>query len=85
MEHLPDYVVRQGVSSLPQSLFSINLEGREEVKLKELVSQFEDEIIDWALTKADGQQAKAAELLGLPRTTLQSRLSPRRQAASSSI
>ncbi|NUO15558.1 MAG: sigma-54-dependent Fis family transcriptional regulator [Planctomycetaceae bacterium] len=85
VEHLPDYVVRQGVSSLPQSLFSINLEGREEIKLKELVSQFEDEIIDWALTKADGQQAKAAELLGLPRTTLQSRLSPRRQAASTSI
>ncbi|MCH7804908.1 MAG: hypothetical protein IH937_12600 [Acidobacteria bacterium] len=44
------------------------------VSLKDLVQQFEDEIIKWAMTEAGGEQQRAAQLLGLPRTTLQSKL-----------
>ena len=35
---------------------------------------FEDQLIRWAMHRAGGQQNRAAELLGLPRTTLQSKL-----------
>jgi DNA-binding NtrC family response regulator len=69
--HLPDYLTTE-VS--PTRLFSLHLRDAEHVNLVELVARFEDEVIGWALRQAHGQQTKAAELLGVPRTTLQSKM-----------
>jgi len=40
------------------------------------MKQKESEIIDWALKKADHNITAAAQLLGLPRSTLRSKLGP---------
>lgn len=49
-------------------IFSLN--GCSQIDFRAAVSQVENELIQWALKKARGSQVKAAELLGLPRTTL---------------
>ncbi|MFO1078070.1 MAG: sigma-54 dependent transcriptional regulator [Planctomycetota bacterium] len=55
-------------------LFSLHLDGSDVVPLNNLLERFQDAVIRWALERAGGQQKRAAELLGIPRTTLQSRL-----------
>ncbi|MBI5609159.1 MAG: sigma-54-dependent Fis family transcriptional regulator, partial [Deltaproteobacteria bacterium] len=74
-EHLPDEL-RDGEVAGAQR-FKLNLQGAEQLPFQTMVHDFEDRLIDWALQRADGQQAKAAELLGLARTTLQSKLARR--------
>lgn len=54
--------------------FVLNLSAVERVDLRMVSEKFEVEIIRWALERAKGNQGKAAELLGLPRTTLLSKL-----------
>ncbi|MBI2893727.1 MAG: sigma-54-dependent Fis family transcriptional regulator [Deltaproteobacteria bacterium] len=71
-EHLPEYL--RGTDRDPARPFSLHLDGQAKLELPELVRQFEEEIMKWAMQKARGQQSRAAELLGLPRTTLQSKL-----------
>jgi DNA-binding NtrC family response regulator len=71
-EHLPQSAPRQKRRSGEQ--FTLNLEGSDVVPLNQLLERFEDAVIRWALEKAAGQQKRAAELLAIPRTTLQSRL-----------
>ena len=71
LTHLPDYLTAEVSSS---RLFSLHLSEASKVNLAELVVRFEDEVIAWALRQAHGQQTKAAELLSVPRTTLQSKL-----------
>ncbi len=56
------------------SLFSLFLEDASRVDMRELIDKFEQELMLWALTKANGNQGKAAEFLSIPRTTLQSKL-----------
>ncbi|MCK6507214.1 sigma-54 dependent transcriptional regulator [Myxococcota bacterium] len=70
-EHFPAAVARH---DHPRRPYSLHLEGAGPLHLNDLVRQFEDEIIGWAMAEAHGQQSKAAELLGVPRTTLQSKL-----------
>jgi DNA-binding NtrC family response regulator len=70
-EHLPDYL---GRGSPAARIFTLDLEGRSHVSLQEVVAQIEDELIGWAMGLAQGQQTRAAEILGVPRTTLQSKL-----------
>jgi len=72
--HLPEYLREEKASLKP---FALHLAGIEAVSFKDLVQQFEDEIIKWAMTEAGGEQQRAAQLLGLPRTTLQSKLTKR--------
>ncbi|MFQ5506487.1 MAG: sigma-54-dependent transcriptional regulator [Planctomycetota bacterium] len=67
----PNPVDIDGMSS---RLFTLNLEGCESLNFTQLVKQFEDALSLWALAKAEGQQSRAAEFLGLPRTTFQSKL-----------
>ncbi len=74
VEHLPEYLNREATPEGRNARFALELNGCEHVNLKELVTQFEDSVIEWAMRKSDGQQAKAADLLGLPRTTFQSRI-----------
>lgn len=70
-----------GLASLPGTVreggtrpWTLHLSPGTPVRLGELVKDFEDQIIGWAMAEADGQQTRAAELLGVPRTTLQSKL-----------
>ena len=74
LRHLPEYLREEKASLKP---FALHLAGIETVSFKDLVQQFEDEIIEWALKEAGGEQQRAAQLLGLPRTTLQSKLTKR--------
>lgn len=80
VEHLPEYLSREATPEGRNARFALELNGCEHVNLKELVTQFEDSVIEWAMRKSDGQQAKAADLLGLPRTTFQSRIGRKKDA-----
>jgi two-component system NtrC family response regulator len=70
------------VKDLPEKIQSVgkaknyvlNLAGREQVDLRATTDEFERDIIMWALQKVDGNQGKAAQLLGIPRSTLQFKL-----------
>jgi DNA-binding NtrC family response regulator len=53
---------------------SLCLPSRGEISLPQLLQDVEAKAIDWAMTLSKGHQADAAELLGIPRTTLQSKL-----------
>ncbi|MBI4702739.1 MAG: sigma-54-dependent Fis family transcriptional regulator [Deltaproteobacteria bacterium] len=79
---LPDFL-RAAPDDGPDELFSVHLEGREGVPFNEAVSRFEQRLIRWAMGRSGGQQKQAAALLGLPRTTLQSKLGRREPAKSS--
>jgi transcriptional regulator with PAS, ATPase and Fis domain len=50
------------------------LSGREAIDLSSFLSGAERAAIRWALTRAKGNQSRAAQLLGIPRTTLRDRL-----------
>ncbi len=71
-ESLPDFLqrVRNGTGN-----FSLSLDQCESLSLPDLITEFESAVIQWGLTKAAGSQSRAAEILGLPRTTLQSKIS----------
>lgn len=70
--HLPR---EAGCGEEATRLFSLHLEGREGIPFADAVRELEDELVAWAMEQAGGQQKRAAELLGLPRTTFQSKLS----------
>lgn len=64
------------------SVVTVEPEYIEEIDLPETVSNVEDQLVQWALTKANGNLAKAASLLNIPRSSLQykvSKLSSRNQ------
>jgi DNA-binding NtrC family response regulator len=72
-EHLPGFL--RGSREEPSGeLFTLHLEGREAVPMTDLVHKVEDALIHWAMRKAGGQQSKAGEILGLARTTFQSKM-----------
>lgn len=73
-ECLPDFL-RGEQPAETDGLFALNLSGRDRVCFNDAVRAFEDQLLRWAMREAQGQQSKAAEILGLPRTTLQSKLS----------
>jgi DNA-binding NtrC family response regulator len=60
--------------TVPKSPLELHLPVDGQVSLGELVRECERQAIDWALTRAGGNQAQAAEFLSIPRTTLRSRL-----------
>lgn len=55
-------------------LFSLHLAGTSSVLLPRLVHEFEQSVLGWAMRGAGDRQTKADEILGMPRTTLQSKL-----------
>jgi DNA-binding NtrC family response regulator len=69
-EHLPP-AAQEAKASAPYKLY---LDDYSMVDLRQLTERFEMDLMQWALTKAGGNQGKAAELLRIPRTTLQSKL-----------
>jgi len=48
--------------------------GLERADLQDTLRRVEESLVRWALDKARGKQGRAAELLGVPRTTLRDRL-----------
>ncbi len=54
--------------------YAISLEDVGKLDFRALTERFERDLIQHALKKTGGHQGKAAELLGIPRTTLQSKL-----------
>lgn len=61
LQDLPEGLRRPCASSAP---FTLHLTGRTSVTLPDLVRQLEEEIRAWALAKAGGEPARAAEILG---------------------
>jgi len=73
-ECLPDALGSHTAQAPSSDLFTLHLDGREKLPFQDIVRAFEDHLIRWAMHRAGGQQSRAAGLLGLPRTTLQSKL-----------
>ena len=73
---IPEEIIRESISlghTRPQS----NEQGTNSYPpYTEFMKEKESEIIAWALKKADHNITAAAELLGLPRSTLRSKLGP---------
>lgn len=61
-------------TTLPKSTFVLPLESTEKIDMRDCVDRYEQALMQWALKKANGHQGNAAELLSIPRTTLQSKL-----------
>lgn len=57
-----------------QAPFALFLDEIEKVDMRDVVDKFEQDLMQWALRKTNGNQGKAADLLTIPRTTLQSKL-----------
>ena len=55
----------------PAGVVSLALRGTEKLQLASILTEVERRLVDWALARADGNLAKAAEILGIPRSTLQ--------------
>ncbi|MGM0576061.1 MAG: helix-turn-helix domain-containing protein [Myxococcota bacterium] len=72
--HLPAYLQEVGAAA-GDGVVSLRLDGQEDLSLNDVVRDVEDALVRWAMQRAGGQQTRAAELLGLPRTTFQSKLS----------
>jgi DNA-binding NtrC family response regulator len=58
-------------SSEPSALFSMHLSGIDHIDISKVLDDMEGRLIQWALANSEGNMAKAAEMLGLPRSTLQ--------------
>jgi DNA-binding NtrC family response regulator len=80
-EHLPLFLSNRCClqEAKNTSYFVLKLGNAKALSFHELMDDFEEQVLQWALTKAQGQQKKAAEILKIPRTTLQSRLTRVRQ------
>lgn len=68
---LPEYLKEY---SEFEKLFSHTDRGQKHINFSKALSELETKLLLWALNEADGNQARAAELLDLPRTTLRDKL-----------
>ncbi len=75
--HLPDRM--RGAEG--QGKVHLDLPSEGAVSMPGVLSECEGELLAWALERAGGNQVRAAELLGIPRTTLRSRLEARGELA----
>jgi DNA-binding NtrC family response regulator len=55
----------------PNPVFHLTLDGLEQVDMNALIQDVEQQILNWALAKTDGNLAQTSQLLGIPRSTLQ--------------
>ncbi len=80
-EHLPEL----GLGGARRSPVSVSLEGATQVNLDSVLSEVEGRLVRWALGRTQGNLAKAAEMLGIPRSTLQYRVSRLREEGFTSM
>jgi DNA-binding NtrC family response regulator len=64
-------------------LISLKMSGIERVDIGSVLEDLEARLVRWALERADGNLAKAAEMLGIPRSTLQYKINRRSSPSSS--
>ncbi len=69
--HLPPEITHQPPA---KGLFSLDLPAKGIVDMSQLTDAVQAQLIRWALRLADGSQIRAAKLLNVPRTTLQSKM-----------
>ena len=70
LSDVPEFVRPAGVVEL----VSLSLEGVDKIDLAAVLAETEAKILRWALTRAEGNLARGAGLLGLPRSTFQYRV-----------
>ncbi len=68
--HLPELQTTQRAGAAP-----LALRDEEKVKMPSILADVEKELIEWAMAKGAGNLAKAAGMLGIPRSTLQYKIS----------
>lgn len=62
-------------TTIPADTVSLTLRGAEKVEMPSILADVEKRLVEWALAKTAGNLAKTAEMLGIPRSTLQYRMS----------
>ncbi len=72
-EEVPEF----DLSKEPGTLLSLKMSGIERVDIASVLEDLETRLIDWAMGRAEGNLARAAEMLGLPRSTLQYKVNRR--------
>jgi len=65
------------------ALLSLKMSGIERVDIGSVLEDLEARLLHWALERAEGNLAKAAEMLGLPRSTLQYKINRRLSSTNS--
>ncbi|MCC6750570.1 MAG: sigma 54-interacting transcriptional regulator [Deltaproteobacteria bacterium] len=70
---LPEYLRGETPDEQPLP-FALHLDQAASVELPQLTEQFQQAVLDWAQEKAGGNLHRAAKILGVPRSTLQSKL-----------
>ena len=73
--HLKIEQLPKNFYSLKTLVVTVQTEYLEQIDLSETVSNMEDQLVQWALAKANGNLAKAASLLNIPRSSLQYKVS----------
>ncbi|PJA95691.1 MAG: Fis family transcriptional regulator [Ignavibacteriales bacterium CG_4_9_14_3_um_filter_34_10] len=62
------------ISQIHHGGLPINFNGVEKIQFDKIVEEIESAAINWAYIKAGGNQSKAAELLGIKRTTFRDKM-----------
>jgi DNA-binding NtrC family response regulator len=73
-EHLPEQLRPKE----ERPIVELHLSDRASASYDAVMASCEQQLLDWALQRATGNQARAAEILGMARTTFRSRLDARR-------
>jgi DNA-binding NtrC family response regulator len=74
---LPDFAPTGDLDGI----VTVSLADKDNIDLAAVMTETEAKIIRWAMTRAEGNIVKAAEKLGIPRTTLQYKMSKFDQGA----
>ncbi|MBI4616812.1 MAG: sigma-54-dependent Fis family transcriptional regulator [Planctomycetes bacterium] len=67
IDDLPAYLKEGDREARP---FALHLNGRERIDLPAMLRAIEEACVQWAMVRAKGNQSAAADMLGMPRTTL---------------
>lgn len=74
-QDVPEHIVQPD----KRHIISLSLDNKDRIDITEVLSETEARLVRWALNKSDGNLAVAAEILNIPRSTLQYKLSKQEQ------
>ncbi|MCC8433087.1 sigma 54-interacting transcriptional regulator [Brevibacillus sp. M2.1A] len=77
LDHLPAHLLERSQSEKKEASISAQLLPKEGCTLPEILREVEEKVIKDAMQQTDGNVLRAAKLLGIPRQTLQYKLSQR--------